>query len=127
MSTQVLLKMRSLPKLDQQEFLSEYIKSQFKKALHIDVSDDVATDISIFDLGLNSLGVETLRQRFEETLDCQIDSTEIFENPTITHFIHSITSRLLGSGQNVECEKDSHEMHDMVNAMLSRMYTPSKG
>lgn len=127
MSAGILAQLQALPKLDQQEFLADYVKGEFKKALYINDDDPVATDVSIFDLGLNSLGAVTLKQRFEQELQCQIDTTDFFANPTVGYFIDNLSARLFGEEQRVESADEGAEMRNMVNAMLSTMYGASQG
>ena len=122
MSADILAQLLAQPKLDQKEFLANYIKNEFKKALYIAPTDPIATDVSIFDLGLNSLGAETLKQRFEQQLECNIDTTDFFANPTVGYFIDNLNARLLENKQQDEVTDDGAQMRDMVNAMLGTMY-----
>ncbi len=122
MSADILAQLKAQPKLDQKEFLANYVKGEFKKALYIAESDPIANDISIFDLGLNSLGAEVLKQRFENELECKIDTTDFFANPTVGYFIDNLSVRLLDGEQVANTVVEGDDMHDMVNVMLNTMY-----
>ncbi len=122
MSANILAQLNALPRLDQKDFLAEYVKGEFKNALYMAESDDIATNVSIFDLGLNSLGAETLKQRFEQQLQCNIDTTDFFANPTIDYFIINLCERLFDEEKAFEKQADGSQMHDMVNEMLSTLY-----
>lgn len=122
MSAGILEQLQALPKLDQRDFLAEYIKGEFKQALYFDPQDNIATDVSIFDLGLNSLAAETLKQRFEQALECNIDTTDFFANPTVGYFIENLSRRLFENDIVVDAPDQGTEMRKMINNMLHTMY-----
>ena len=130
MSAGILAQLKALSKLDQKDFLAEYVKGEFKQALYIDPLDPISINVSIFDLGLNSLGAVTLKQRFETALACKIDTTDFFANPTIGHFIENLSDRLFGIESITNTQKQDTSMHNMVNDMLRTLYgtdTTSQG
>lgn len=84
-----------LPSGDRPGALEEIVEREFRTALLMTDEDELPYGLSYFDLGLTSLGITDLKQRFEELLGCEIDTTVLFNSPTIDSLLGYLTARLL--------------------------------
>ena len=60
------------------EQVTEYLISVFRPYIQIDDSEDVPLEISLFDLGLNSLDSQSCRYEIESYLECKFDIAELY-------------------------------------------------
>ena len=83
------------PASERTEVLMERIEADFRSWLQMTEADALPRDQSYFELGLNSLGAIEMQQRLEKQLGRRIDSSCIFNNPTITHLAHYLRANVV--------------------------------
>ena len=122
----------SLEKLSvrgRQEYVEQLILAEFKHALMLDEADMIDPRASFFDLGLTSLKLEELKQRFETLFEVSIDASELFKHHSIEQFC-ALMWRELG-GRPMESSAEPSVAHQqnrvLVDSLLSELCTPSQG
>ncbi|MET1254636.1 acyl carrier protein [Aliikangiella maris] len=123
MSSGVLDTIQNKPQSDRKEEIQRYLSSEFKKSLFMQENEEIPLHTSVFDLGLNSLGAEALKQTFESTLNCQIDTVDFFNHPTIAHLTERLYNELFNTpGSSSQLNQVQDETRETVSAMLNSMY-----
>lgn len=124
MSSNLLHVLQTLPKSERLGVLQQRVVEEFKHTLLMEPGETVPLDVSLFDLGLTSLGLETLKQRFEKTFGCAINSAEMFNNPTAGHFLQHFERHLLGGSevQSQAAQEGETEEQALANAVLADFY-----
>lgn len=87
------LDFRELPVADRKDALAEIVEREFRTVLLMTDEDELPHDHSYFDLGLTSLGITDLKQRLEGLLGCEIDTTVLFNSPTIDSLLIHLTAQ----------------------------------
>lgn len=83
------------PLSERSSLLEACVESEFRAWLQMSESDALPRDESYFALGLTSLGAVEIQQRLEAILGCRIDSTSLFNNPTVGHLVTYLRSEAL--------------------------------
>lgn len=126
MSSEALHTLLALPKSERRSMLQQYVTDEFKRVLLMEPDENPALDVSVFDLGLTSLGLETLKQRLEKHFNCALSSTELFNNPTIGHMLAYFQQRIFREEQVpvpiAPARAAEIEEHLLANAVLSGLY-----
>ena len=86
--------LRELSFAERRDALEEILEKEFKAALLMTDEDELPFDQSYFDLGLTSLGITDLKERFEELLEVEIDTTMLFNSPTVERLLDYLTERI---------------------------------
>ncbi|NEB75747.1 acyl carrier protein [Streptomyces sp. SID14478] len=89
--------LRELPRNELAEEIETLVLQRFKSVLLMDDSEDLAFDVSYFDLGLTSLKLIEIRQSLEELLDLSINVNVLFNEPTIAHLVGHLTQAVADS------------------------------
>jgi acyl carrier protein len=96
----------ALPRSERQEVLETLVLEQFKTALLMDADEELPLESGFFDLGLTSLRLIDIRQRLEELLGMGIDTTALFNRPTIdqlvAYLLHELAEAVPAGPQGVE-------------------------
>lgn len=124
MTENVLATLQDLSKSERRERLQQYIVDELRQALSMGPVDMLPLDANLFDLGLTSLGLETLKQQFEKTFDHPLNSAEMFNHPTAAHFIRYFEQALMLSEVAPErpAADEWTEEHVLANAALENLY-----
>ncbi|MGW1761132.1 acyl carrier protein [Streptomyces mirabilis] len=75
---------------DREYILEEIVLQAFKVHLFMEDSDELSVDANFFDLGLTSLQLTEVKQQLERRLGCEVDTTFLFNNPTISHLLEHL-------------------------------------
>lgn len=86
--------LRELSTAELRDELETILEREFKAALLMTDDDELPFDQSYFDLGLTSLGITDLKERFEELFDCEIDTNVLFNSPTVERLLDHLTDSL---------------------------------
>lgn len=86
--------LRELSFAERRDALEEILETEFKAALLMTDEDELPFDQSYFDLGLTSLGITDLKERFEELLQVEIDTTVLFNSPTVERLLDYLTEQI---------------------------------
>lgn len=86
--------LRELSFAERRDTLEVILETEFKAALLMTDDDELPFDQSYFDLGLTSLGITDLKDRFEELFDCEIDTNVLFNSPTVERLLDYLTENL---------------------------------
>jgi len=93
-ATPIVTELRELSVAERRDALEVILETEFKSALLMTDDDELPFDQSYFDLGLTSLGITDLKERFEELLDCEIDTNVLFNSPTVERLLDYLTDHL---------------------------------
>ncbi|GHG49120.1 acyl carrier protein [Streptomyces griseocarneus] len=96
-STDTLSPLTDLPVTEIGEAVEALVVAEFKHALLMG-DEDLALDSNFFELGLTSLRLMNVRRSLEERLALEIDTTVLFNSPTIEQLVAHLTG-LLTAGQ----------------------------
>lgn len=86
--------LRELSFAERRDALEEILETEFKAALLMTDDDELPFDQSYFDLGLTSLSITDLKERFEELFDVEIDTTLLFNTPTVERLLDYLSERI---------------------------------
>lgn len=90
-----LEKLRSVEKNERLFYLEGYLKDIFGKYFYIENHADIPAEASFFELGLTSLGAVEIKYELEKTLKISLDSTVIFNFPTINKLLQFLSTQKL--------------------------------
>jgi hypothetical protein len=76
-------------------FLEALVVAEFRTWLLMTDADALPLDESYFALGLTSLGAVEIQERLESILGRRIDSSSLFNNPTIDHLLLHLRNEVL--------------------------------
>ena len=93
--TPVMDQLTSLSLSERRAAVEGLVVEQFKAILLMADDEDLPTTDSFFELGLTSLGMTDVKQRLEDLLDVGIDSTMMFNCPTIEQFVDQLLDQVL--------------------------------
>jgi acyl carrier protein len=99
-----------------------FIVEEFRSALLMQPGEAVDLDANFFDMGLTSLGLEALKQRFEAAFDCPIRTTELFNHPTIGQFVAAMERTLFASADESAMAAEQPQDRDAVEALIASLY-----
>ncbi|MFI9275488.1 acyl carrier protein [Kitasatospora sp. NPDC052896] len=88
-------RLRSLPRPDRPTALLEIVCAEIRTALLMDEDEYLATDQSMFELGLSSLLAVEVLERLAERLGCTVSSTALFSYPTVAGFSDFLGSTVM--------------------------------
>jgi acyl carrier protein len=83
-------RIRCFPRGDREILLEEIVLQAFKVHLYMEESDELSVDVNFFDLGLSSLQLTEVKQQLEQRFGCVVDTTHLFNNPTISQFLEHL-------------------------------------
>ncbi|MCK1794592.1 acyl carrier protein [Streptomyces sp. XM4193] len=83
-----------LPALERQEALETLAVRHFKAALLMEDEEELPLDASFFDIGLTSLRLMDVKQSLEQELGLEIDSTALFNQPTVEQLVEYLSGIL---------------------------------
>jgi acyl carrier protein len=89
--------LRELPAHEIHEEVEVLVEELFKDALLMESGEELPLQISYFDLGLTSLRLTRIKQQLEELLDVCVNTTVLFNEPTVEHLVRYLTDLLAGS------------------------------
>ncbi len=92
---QILQQLEQLPAKDRRAQLVAHICDQVVKLLELESTEQIETQESLFDLGIDSLTVVELRDRFESSLGCSLPSTLLFDYPTVESLVDYFATEVL--------------------------------
>lgn len=83
------------PLSERAALLEALVVTEFRAWLLMTDADALPLDESYFALGLTSLGAVEIQERLESILGRRIDSSSLFNNPTIGHLLLHLRSEVL--------------------------------
>ncbi|HXZ00096.1 MAG TPA: acyl carrier protein [Stellaceae bacterium] len=75
------------PLSERAALLEALVGAEFRAWLLMNDTDELPLDESYFALGLTSLGATEIQERLQNMIGRQIDSSSLFNNPTIRHLL----------------------------------------
>ncbi|WP_157229157.1 acyl carrier protein [Nocardia brevicatena] len=90
--------LRRLPRWERDVVLEDLVTQIFKGLLFMEKSDELPFDENYFDMGLTSLQLTEAKEKIELTLECEIETTHLFNNPTIAHLVEHLNEIIVGTG-----------------------------
>lgn len=93
--TNVRRDVEQLPASERRDVLEDLVLTRFREALLMGPDDEVAPDSGFFDLGLTSLRLIEIKERLEECLDISIDTTVVFNQPTVAALVSYLADLLI--------------------------------
>jgi len=111
-------------------FLEALVVAEFRTWLLMTDADALPLDESYFALGLTSLGAVEIQERLESILGRRIDSSSLFNNPTIDHLLLHLRNEVLseffrssGARQAVTPESQERQRHkQLLTSVLDELY-----
>jgi aryl carrier-like protein len=111
-------------------FLEALVVTEFRTWLLMTDADALPLDESYFALGLTSLGAVEIQERLESILGRRIDSSSLFNNPTIDHLLLHLRNEVLSeffrpSGGRQAAAPDSQERQrhkQLLTSVLDELY-----
>ncbi|MFI9306387.1 acyl carrier protein [Streptomyces triculaminicus] len=97
-STGTLSPLADLPATEVAEAVEALVVEEVKRALLMG-DEDLPLDSNFFELGLTSLRLMNIRRSLEERLVLDIDTTVLFNSPTIEQLVDHLTGRLTAGQQ----------------------------
>lgn len=94
-ATSTIEGLRELPLSERHEALEELIAAQFKATLLMGEDEDLAPDVSFFDMGFTSLRIAEIKERLETLLGCGISANVLFNSPTLERLMEHLTDGVL--------------------------------
>jgi aryl carrier-like protein len=83
------------PLSERSALLEALVVGEFRAWLLMSEADALPLDESYFALGLTSLGAVEIQERLESILGRRIDSSSLFNNPTIDHLLLHLRDEVL--------------------------------
>jgi hypothetical protein len=83
------------PLSERRALLEALVVGEFRTWLLMSAGDALPLDESYFALGLTSLGAVEIQERLESILGRRIDSSSLFNNPTIDHLLLHLRTEVL--------------------------------
>jgi hypothetical protein len=83
------------PLSERAALLEALVTGEFRTWLLMSAADALPLDESYFALGLTSLGAVEIQERLESILGRRIDSSSLFNNPTIDHLLLHLRNQVL--------------------------------
>ena len=110
--------------------LEALVAGEFRTWLLMTDADALPLDESYFALGLTSLGAVEIQERLESILGRRIDSSSLFNNPTIDHLLLHLRSEVLSeffrpseSRQAVKPESQERQRQkQLLTSVLDELY-----
>lgn len=112
--------------------LEALVVSEFRAWLLMSEADALPLDESYFALGLTSLGAVEIQERLESILGRRIDSSSLFNNPTIDHLLLHLRSEVLSEffqstnarqaaapGRDERRHREKQLLADMLDELLA--------
>ena len=85
----------SLPRADRVSFLEDLVVTTVKRVLLMGDDEELPFDGTFFELGLTSLGLSDVKQAIEAEVGRGINSTVLFNRPTVQELLDYLTGELL--------------------------------
>jgi hypothetical protein len=85
------------PLSERSALLEALVVGEFRTWLLMSAGDALPLDESYFALGLTSLGAVEIQERLESILGRRIDSSSLFNNPTIDHLLLHLRNEVLSA------------------------------
>ncbi|MDN0197937.1 acyl carrier protein [Streptomyces sp. S.PNR 29] len=86
--------LRELPAHEITEEIEAVVEELFKDALLMEAEEELPLSVSYFDLGLTSLKLTRIKQQLEVLLDVSVDTTVLFNEPTVEHLVRYLSGLL---------------------------------
>lgn len=93
--TSVLAQLGALSRPERFEALELIVVTEFKTALLMTEDEELPLEESFFELGLTSLALVDVKQRLEILIGRGIDSTVLFNSPTVEQLMDRLTTEIL--------------------------------
>jgi acyl carrier protein len=90
-------RLRTLSAFERRNVLESAVVQEFKLVMLMPEEEEFPVGDSYFDLGLTSLGLNDVKQRLEDLLDRAVDSTQLFNSPTVERLVDYLTDDLLAA------------------------------
>jgi acyl carrier protein len=105
-STPWIVQLLSVPLSERSFLLETFVDGEFRNWLQMTATELLPHDESYFALGLTSLGAVEIQECLEVALDCKIDSSTLYNNPTIGHLVSYLRNdplaRIFAGGQAIQ-------------------------
>lgn len=122
MPSAFLAGLSGLPCNERRARAAALIADEFRSALLMDADDVIDVDANLFDLGLTSLGLETLKQRLQAAFDCPLHTNVLFNHPTIRQFTAAMERQLSGDDASSPDPGPQHQDRSAVEALIAGLY-----
>jgi acyl carrier protein len=90
-----LAMLRAAAPAERRGLLEDLVTAAFRRWLQMEDDEPVPTGESYFALGLTSLGAVELQQHLEQGLGRRIDSTRLYNHPTLAHLVSHLCEQVL--------------------------------
>ncbi|NER98455.1 MAG: KR domain-containing protein, partial [Symploca sp. SIO1B1] len=117
-STKNVELIEKLAKVSTQEgkkILVEYIQKQVRQILQINTSTPIDTQVSILELGFDSLTNIELRSKLESQLEVTIDASKIQQGPSIVELAEELTEQFIQDGYSPDSINSKNESQKLVD------------
>jgi acyl transferase domain-containing protein/acyl carrier protein len=94
-SSDLLTQLRAITVYEQWDLLTTYVCTQLAEVLGLSSPEQIEPRQRVFDLGLDSLMAIGLRNQLEMDLECSLDSTLLFNYPTIEALVTYLAEEVL--------------------------------
>lgn len=120
--------LESTPAQERHLLLIDHVRSQVAKILGL-TSLSVDLQQGFFELGMDSLTAMELRTRLQNSLECEVSSTSVFNYPTVETFVDYLETQLLGwqpdadntvQGEQTTALLEVEQPTDEVEASIAR-------
>ncbi|WP_392671506.1 acyl carrier protein [Streptomyces sp. LN785] len=116
------------PRAQRRAALEAFVSREFKQALLMTDADELPLDENYFDLGVTSLRAVELRQRIEEQLGCELDTSVLFGLSTVRQVADHLVSVVLPDAvvprrrEPEDAPGPSPELQRQVSDLIADLY-----
>ena len=119
--------LQQLPLSEQEKALSDFVYERFRHALLLEPDETVDFKQSFFDLGLTSLKLSQIRHELETNLACVIDTTVLFNHPTVPVLLKQLKRDVLPhlsaeSASDCELPESNPAERDTISQLLNKKF-----
>lgn len=115
------------PRSERRAVLEDLVSQEFKRALLMTERDVLPVDENYFELGLTSLRAAEVKERIEEQLQCELDTSLLFGLATVRQVVDHLASVVLPGAAATPPPRESAsarsaELHQRVNDLIADLY-----
>ena len=128
LNTPWIQQLAEAPRSERSAMLEALIVSEFRARLLMSESEVLPFDESMFALGLTSIGAAELQQRLEAVFGRGVDSSSLFNNPTIGYLLAYLRTDVLADlfaaaqAPPGPAPGQPASPKDLVNDLLNELY-----
>ena len=131
LNTPWIQQLAEAPRSERAAMLEAVVVSEFRTRLLMSESEALPLDESFFALGLTSIGAAELQQRLEAVFGRRVDSSSLFNNPTIGYLLAYLRAEVLADlfvsapaapAGGTESGAQPASPEELVNDLLSELY-----